>query len=607
MLELKIFTFWVLKNLSQFLSWFNSKIKKKFDTIFYGKHQRKFYPNEIEDLVFKCNSIDYINNRFENEIKTDVIELNNIRLASGLQKINSFINWEKSYIDPEDIESLHRWNWYLFEASNNKLEIKKLNWGLRQIEKWIDLYGNELEYPIKKLNHFPRWESYTISERISNYLLIKKIFNLSSKKADQSVFYQTKLLINKLEYFDDLTGNHIINNARAILIAGISFNILEWKKLSKKILEIELSKLIYKDGFLREGSSHYQLLFTRWVYEMTFFSKDSDDKKLINFLEFYLKKLYDKCKFFKIIQNQKIEIPLFGDVSPDFGPEWLFGLYELSTKDKKSQALNNGYSWLNLLSSSRFKIDNNLDSSLYQKNGKYIFPNSGWYRFNLNNSSIFIHSEPKGVSRHVGHHHNDNGHFCYYYKNIPIIIDQGRLNYMNNFFTLPRAHNSLTVNGLGVVPNNFNRFPKDYSQCENSIKSNNLNKEFKITYLTSGFSRIKKNLLWERGFRIFQKGLTIKDKLSTTYNLSVKTYFHFDFRIKVKIIGDDIFLTGSGLTGKMSISSKSDYSLKIHNNNKLGLGVQSHSYGKENATSTLEIFRDKKLNNDICYTIDWEN
>ena len=102
-------------------------------------------------------------------------------MASGLQKINSFINWEKSYIDPEDIESLHRWNWYLFEASNNKLEIKKLNWGLRQIEKWIDLYGNELEYPIKKLNHFPRWESYTISERISNYLLIKKIFNLSSK------------------------------------------------------------------------------------------------------------------------------------------------------------------------------------------------------------------------------------------------------------------------------------------------------------------------------------------------------------------------------------------------------------------------------------------
>ena len=59
-------------------------------------------------------------------------------------------------------------------------------------------------------------------------------------------------MINKLEYFDDLTGNHIINNARAILIAGISFNILEWKKLSKKILEIELSKLIYKDGFLRE-------------------------------------------------------------------------------------------------------------------------------------------------------------------------------------------------------------------------------------------------------------------------------------------------------------------------------------------------------------------
>ena len=178
---------------------------------------------------------------------------------------------------------------------------------------------------------------------------------------------------------------------------------------------------------------------------------------------------------------------------------------------------------------------------------------------------------------------------------------------MNNFFTLPRAHNSLTINGLGVVPNNFNLFPKNYSQCENSINSNNFNKEFKITYLTNGFSRIKKNLIWERDYKIFQKGLTIKDKLSTSCNLSVKTYFHFDYRIKVKIAGDVIFLTGPGITGKMSISSKSDYSLKIHNNNKLGLGLQCHSYGEEIATSTLEIFRHKKLNYDICYTIDWEN
>ena len=45
----------------------------------------------------------------------------------------------------------------------------------------------------------------------------------------------------------------------------------------------------------------------------------------------------------------------------------------------------------------------------------------------------------------------------------------------------------------------------------------------------------------------------------------------------MKVAGDDIFLTGPGITGKMSIISKSDYSLKIHNNNKLGLGVQCNS------------------------------
>ena len=78
--------------------------------------------------------------------------------------------------------------------------------------------------------------------------------------------------------------------------------------------------------------------------------------------------------------------------------------------------------------------------------------NSGWYRYQHGPFVMFLRAQSHGVDDNPGHHHQDAGDFCIYYRSIPILIDGGRLNYQELSGINPEAHNTLTINGLGLVP-----------------------------------------------------------------------------------------------------------------------------------------------------------
>ena len=73
-----------------------------------------------------------------------------------------------------------------------------------------------------------------------------------------------------------MLNNHVINNARALLFASILLDIEFYSDLAFAILRSNLPELVSNDGFLREGSSHYQFIFTRWILEMLWLSKISN-------------------------------------------------------------------------------------------------------------------------------------------------------------------------------------------------------------------------------------------------------------------------------------------------------------------------------------------
>ena len=66
-----------------------------------------------------------------------------------------------------------------------------------------------------------------------------------------------------------------------------------------------LPKLIDR-GFLREGSSHYQFLFSRWMLELRIVGEENNDFQLLDILNGVLFKLIEGCKFL-LSQIKKIQ------------------------------------------------------------------------------------------------------------------------------------------------------------------------------------------------------------------------------------------------------------------------------------------------------------
>ena len=115
---------------------------------------------------------------------------------------------------------------------------------------------------------------------------------------------------------DNLTGNHIVNNARALIFAGHCAKDPKLVLLGRSILEENLPILL-KSGFLREGSSHSQFLFTRWLLEIMFIVCECKDNKTLNVIKPFVEEALLACDFFRINNKNNFEIPKFGDISPD--------------------------------------------------------------------------------------------------------------------------------------------------------------------------------------------------------------------------------------------------------------------------------------------------
>ena len=263
-------------------------------------------------------------------------------------------------------------------------------------ENWINCFQHETNLPKKQLKRILHWEPYTISERLSNSVLFYHLQKLNpSLLVKQSLIDQVGLLASSLEYYGKNTCNHICNNARGLYLAGCFFQIKSAQQLGIEILYTEIPKFVTSEGFLREGSSHYQFIFTRWIAEILHFSHLYNDENLSTFLKPYFELLICGCEFFLVESQKEMDFPLIGDVSPDFSPKWLIGLPNFINRMNNSK--NKNPSWQNLWTNSnvKLKLDFNKKSNSKLSKTSKIHSNSGWYRFQYSNFIMFLRVEKK--------------------------------------------------------------------------------------------------------------------------------------------------------------------------------------------------------------------
>lgn len=545
---------------------------------------------------------------------------NTLKLATGLYDFAGFPEWEKCFDDSEQTESLHRWNWLMFKLVEEPTENVPL-WGINLMMDWV----NKMQHDRDSI----AWDSYTTSERICNGLLFLYLtdqYKIMPQSLQTAFLSMATYLMTNLEYGpDDIHNNHVLNNARALYFAGELLCTPRLSTLGKTIIQIEAPNFISSDGFVKEGSSHYHFLITRWFLEMHWLASVVGDKEFKNELETILKKMLPACWFFFIFHNRRKEwsFPLIGDVSPDCQPEWVkylpwsslaLDIYQPSTRSVDPI----GKGWNNLFS---FKGTGHIEPNNSEVSGRdtfKLYPESGWFRVDYGKATVFWHIEPTGSPEGPNHGHCDTGSFCFYIDGVEIICDPGRLNYSDDPLGLygvsGSAHNMVIINGKDpfIHLDRF-RYPEFYRTIKPEVAWIIANDSFELSIRHEGFKRtVGSDIVFKRSFKLFKDCLIIEDHVAGNGEYLVETYFHFAPHVSIYENGslDILEIRSNEMEGSVklclnNISKKEVGIRKGMLGDKPG-GWHFPAYGQAEASSSLVIKRHSRLPVRNVYSFTWE-
>ena len=486
------------------------------------------YPPVTAQLARKIPAtvVKNFNYRFEHD------DYRNIRLilAVGYLNFKSNENWRQSFNSHEEFVSLHRWNWLLRDVNDGQLA--SFDEGMALVKSWLSEIGVSPKGDAG--------ESYTVGERISNLCLFARQktgdWHHIPSDIQQVLRFKAKFLAHRLEYLPgNLTGNHLVNNARALLLAGHCCDLESASVLSRTILSSHLGTIIDDRGFLREGSSHYQFLVTRWLLEIRLISEEMGDFETLEIIKEFLPKMVNACKFFLVEPpGFKKDMVLFGDISPDCEPSWLIDITRSALAQFNNRTVNENLTgWAGLFQdfTSEHLFEWPCVSSTHTCWDENI--TNGWYRLDyLDWVAIWHVASPSGAPI-ASHAHYDFGSPVVYFKGKEILIDVGRFEYENNqisnYGLSAQAHTVLMINGIPMVlSRRDHRIPEFYRDTETHICFKEEADRCEISIEHDGFKRIRKNVgRHTRKFIFTDRRLTISDLVQGSGEVLFETFFQF--------------------------------------------------------------------------------
>ena len=501
------------------------KLQKKILSKIYSGYGYKYYPIQFQKKLKLKHK--YHDQKNDTKVKSKAYKI--LNLASLTINVNPQSIWQqKNFSDREDFSSLHRWTWAVKLISVNKSKPNKqtINFIEKSILNWCHSYSNT-KIDIKNII----FEPYNISERICNYLLLIKLKIL---KPNNKILYNLEkqffFLLNNIECYKYKLSNHALNNLRAIYLFSIYNKNKEIQFYSLKFIVYLLRKFLHKDGFFKFGSSNYQFIFAKWITDILFFSNNSKNNELEFIKKKYINIISTLDFFIEKESNNKISIPLFGNVSPDLDNDWIISFF--------------------------FKRDCNFFFRKYWKKfnlkitNKKIYSKE-WVKIKKNNFSVYTRN-PKLIGFDFNHSHNDFFHFVLFYKGKNIIIDSGRENY--SYKSLSRdisgkSHNSICVNDKAIYDDYL-----VYSLLYRLGLKNEQNCKYSIFTNYKDLIRLKckeKNYTILREIKILGNKAQIIDKIKLKkssdidlrFNLNMrnKNINHNNLKLKFNFISNDTF------------------------------------------------------------------
>ena len=429
---------------------------------------------------------------------------------------NKSIDWLKLYSDPEDIAAFHRFIWlYRIIWENGICSCTAANnWVKSMVYSWI----SSVESKDKKTVHPEVWQTYSVVERIVNWTIILGLTEVEDDKDEEivsSIIRQLDYIQRNLEYYgDEFTGNHFCNDGRGLYICGTVFGIKEFAELGKTIIKDMLPKIAPDSTFLREGSTHYQFLVTKWICDCFWIARECGDEVFANWLKPFLVGLAEGCRFFMIIGKDVTTIPLIGDISPDLDPKWIIGApmvadFMLSGSVKNEFPDSKGFHSIIFRQKANSKCIS--ERSL-------IDGNKEWKKLDLEGFEIFAHVNnliyPNNLT---GHFHHDSGSLVAYYNGLPLLIDSGRVNYIQTgagmWMRSCFGHNLFIIDGYDPEPDMRSFFSKDFLDIYTPNAPEIKKSGSKITTIVYGGERIKGIYCHKRDIEVVDDSIVVQDSI----------------------------------------------------------------------------------------------
>lgn len=452
-----------------------------------------------------------------------------ILLPQFLKKEQTYVGSTFSEItgsdgDIEEYYFRHRWSQCVFAIWLDKqIAISVLN----EVKEWIDTCKDHQK---------PEWEPYSSSERVANLAVLLAVRPELMENADQakfvSFFHDSLYWIDAhLEYYHcGRTNNHILNNARAIVIAGASLGNIDAVEKGIRLFVEMAKKIISANGFLRERSTHYQVVIMNWLMDTIWFAKPYIGKSVI--IKEYLQKLETIADNMskatgKIVAGTLSLQSNIGDISPDLCP---------------SDSLN------------RLKFLHNQPANGQLNHGVDI--SEGWFFVRNHNQSVIGNIPyPEYPLKYPTHGHNDLGSFTWAIGDSIVLSDAGRFRYTKDTVSQQQivglGHNCLLVDGFSPLsePLNINGGwnPAYYSSAHIQISQSGENT---LILKHTGFARIFGVADHTRKITIEENKLLVEDIISGSSSHHIEQRWHFPTSAKVEAENGKLFV----LVGDMQIT-----------------------------------------------------
>lgn len=364
--------------------------------------------------------------------------------------------------------------------------------------------------------HDAAWEPYSCSERVANLAVMLSVFpDLWKSLKDDGRCLITRFFADSghwvhdhLEYYGiERTNNHILNNARALVITGSVLGNVDLAGRGLILFSRMARELFQSSGSLRERSSHYQLIVANWLMDVLKFANavekfQGEALQAMNELQRLSENVANVAN---VLMAATMHLQSFvGDLSPDNHP---------------------------VVSAERLcRLYPERCSSHHEYEGAHRFDD--WFVMHNQRHLLMSCVVPADYPQiYTTHGHNDLGGFLWAFDGNAILVDAGRASYQLSTDVWqqcgPCGHNVLLVEGLSALPetllSNGRWCPVPYSKARIDL----IGRDDGFVVGHDGFTRIPGVGNHRRSVTLEKDGILIVDLLDGEALVAFDTLWHF--------------------------------------------------------------------------------